>query len=70
MLCPHTYTCAVVGAGGTAKAAMYALCRAQGISKPVLIYNRTTSRAEALAAEFGAKVVTSLEVRNHACADM
>jgi len=46
----------LVGAGGTAKAAMYALSKVKGIEKPVLIYNRTTSRAEALAAEFGAQV--------------
>ena len=51
----------LVGAGGTAKAAMYALSKVKGIQRPVLIFNRTTARAEALAAEFGAQVVTSLE---------
>lgn len=51
----------LVGAGGTAKAAIYALSKVKGIQQPVLIYNRTTSRAESLAAEFGAKVITSLE---------
>jgi shikimate 5-dehydrogenase len=40
---------------------MYALSKVKGIEKPVMIYNRTTSRAEALATEFGAQVVTSLE---------
>lgn len=51
----------LVGAGGTAKAAMYALSKVKGIERPVLLYNRTTSRAEALAAEFGAQVVTRLD---------
>jgi len=46
----------LVGAGGTAKAAMYALSKVKGIAGPVLIYNRTTSRAKSLAAEFGAQV--------------
>ena len=51
----------LIGAGGTAKAAMYALSKVKGIDRPVLIYNRTTSRAEALAADFGATVVTNLD---------
>ena len=40
---------------------MYALSKVKGIDRPVLIYNRTTSRAEALAADFGATVVTNLD---------
>ena len=35
---------------------MYALSKVKGIEAPVMIYNRTTSRAETLAAEFGAQV--------------
>ncbi|EKX49636.1 hypothetical protein GUITHDRAFT_67756, partial [Guillardia theta CCMP2712] len=50
----------LVGAGGTARAAMYALKKLRGITGPVLVYNRTKSRAEALAAEFGAEVVEDL----------
>mmetsp|Transcript_6207 Transcript_6207/g.12024 ORF Transcript_6207/g.12024 Transcript_6207/m.12024 type:complete len:359 (+) Transcript_6207:3-1079(+) len=54
-------TAVLVGAGGTAKAAMYALCKTKGVKKPILIYNRTASRGEALANEFGAKSVSTLE---------
>jgi len=48
-------TALVLGAGGTARAAVYAF-RAMGCS-PVLVYNRTIERAEGLAKEFGDKVV-------------
>eukprot|EP00927_Polykrikos_kofoidii_P039617 TRINITY_DN33973_c0_g1_i1.p1 TRINITY_DN33973_c0_g1~~TRINITY_DN33973_c0_g1_i1.p1 ORF type:complete len:733 (-),score=107.77 TRINITY_DN33973_c0_g1_i1:67-2265(-) len=48
----------VIGAGGTARAALYAL-QAMKCS-PILIYNRTTSRAEALAAEFKVRACESL----------
>ena len=51
----------LVGAGGTAKAAMYALCKTRGVKKPILIYNRTASRGQALAEEFGATFVSSLK---------
>jgi shikimate 5-dehydrogenase len=54
-------TALLVGAGGTAKAAIYALCKAKGVKKPILVYNRTASRGQALAEEFGATFVSSLE---------
>ena len=50
----------LVGAGGTARAAMYALGRVAGLEGPVLVYNRTAERARALAAEFGGEAVTDL----------
>ncbi|MBI9102907.1 MAG: type I 3-dehydroquinate dehydratase [Spirochaetales bacterium] len=43
-------TVAVIGAGGAARAVVYALVKEQAI---VTIYNRTLSRAEALALDFG-----------------
>jgi pentafunctional AROM polypeptide len=46
----------VLGAGGTARAALYAL-RAMGVS-PLYAWNRTAAKAAALAAEFGAEVRT------------
>lgn len=57
-------TAVLVGAGGTAKAAIYALCKTKGVKKPIVIYNRTSSRGQALADEFGATFVSSLEVMN------
>ncbi|CAE8631141.1 unnamed protein product [Polarella glacialis] len=48
---PSPLCCLLCGAGGTAKAAAYAL-KQMGAHR-VLIYNRTLSRAEDLAAEFG-----------------
>jgi len=51
-------TALILGAGGTARAACYAL-KAMGCS-PVLIYNRTESRAEQLAKEFGVEVCKSI----------
>ena len=50
----------LVGAGGTARAAMYALGRVQGLEHPILVYNRTAERAAALAAEFGGHAVADL----------
>jgi pentafunctional AROM polypeptide len=44
----------VLGAGGTARAALYAL-RSMGVS-PIYAWNRTASKGAALAAEFGAEV--------------
>ena len=44
----------VLGAGGTARAALFAL-HAMGVS-PLYTWNRTASKAEALAQEFGAQV--------------
>mmetsp|Transcript_10004 Transcript_10004/g.19278 ORF Transcript_10004/g.19278 Transcript_10004/m.19278 type:complete len:327 (-) Transcript_10004:263-1243(-) len=46
--------CLICGAGGTARAAAYALKQME--ASRVLIYNRTTVRAEALAGEFGFEV--------------
>jgi pentafunctional AROM polypeptide len=51
---PGDLTCLLCGAGGTARAALYAFQRMG--AKRVFVYNRTTSRAEALAQEFGAWV--------------
>jgi len=50
--------CLICGAGGTARAAAYAL--KQMAASRVLIYNRTTARAEALAEEFGFEVCPDL----------
>jgi pentafunctional AROM polypeptide len=50
----------LIGAGGTARAAMYALGRVAGLEGPVLVYNRTAARAAALAAEFGGEAVADL----------
>ena len=47
--------CLLCGAGGTARAAAFALTK-MGVGK-VLIYNRTLSRAETLAAEFGFEAI-------------
>ncbi|HYM60841.1 MAG TPA: type I 3-dehydroquinate dehydratase [Thermoanaerobaculia bacterium] len=45
-------TAAVLGAGGTARAALVALRR---LDVPAVVFNRTTAKAAALAAEFGAR---------------
>jgi len=50
--------CLICGAGGTARAAAFAL--KQMAASRVLIYNRTTARAEALAEEFGFEVCPDL----------
>ncbi len=50
----------LVGARGTAQAAMYALGRVAGLEGPVLVYHRTAERARALAAELGGEAVTDL----------
>ncbi|KAJ3384309.1 3-dehydroquinate dehydratase (3-dehydroquinase) [Entophlyctis sp. JEL0112] len=50
---------AVIGAGGTARAACFAL---QSLNAVILrVWNRTAPKAEALAAEFGGEHVTELE---------
>ncbi len=49
----------VLGAGGSARAAVWALLRA-GASE-VLVWNRTSSRAERLAADLGARAVDAPE---------
>lgn len=52
---PQGATALVLGAGGSARAAVWAL-RAAGATE-VSVYNRTAARAEALAAELGARAV-------------
>jgi shikimate dehydrogenase len=47
-------TALVMGAGGTARAVLYALTQAG--AKQIYLWNRTPERAQALAAEFGATV--------------
>ncbi len=54
---PAGLSALVLGAGGSARAAVWAL-RSAGASE-VCVLNRTTTRAEALAAELGARVVTA-----------
>jgi len=56
---PVNLTCLLCGAGGTGRAAAYAL-REMGASR-VMIYNRTHSRAQALAIEFGFEAVVDLD---------
>jgi shikimate dehydrogenase len=51
---PAGKTALVLGAGGTARAALWALT---GAGASVFIWNRTARRAELLAAEFGARMV-------------
>jgi shikimate dehydrogenase len=48
----------VLGAGGSARAVVWALARA---GAEVAIWNRTAERAEALAGEIGARAVTAAE---------
>eukprot|EP00405_Crypthecodinium_cohnii_P018841 CAMPEP_0206481914 /NCGR_PEP_ID=MMETSP0324_2-20121206/38491_1 /ASSEMBLY_ACC=CAM_ASM_000836 /TAXON_ID=2866 /ORGANISM="Crypthecodinium cohnii, Strain Seligo" /LENGTH=322 /DNA_ID=CAMNT_0053959619 /DNA_START=65 /DNA_END=1033 /DNA_ORIENTATION=- len=50
--------CLLCGSGGTARAAAYALREMK--AERVLIFNRTTSRAEALAEEFGFEAIADL----------
>ena len=50
----------VVGAGGTARAAAYAI-KDMGLS--LLVYNRSPLRAQELAKSFGGQVVTAAQVR-------
>jgi shikimate dehydrogenase len=50
----------VIGAGGAARGIVYGLIREGG--EPVLV-NRTTSRAEALAREFGCSMVLASEIK-------
>eukprot|EP00928_Gymnodinium_smaydae_P068921 TRINITY_DN5221_c0_g1_i1.p1 TRINITY_DN5221_c0_g1~~TRINITY_DN5221_c0_g1_i1.p1 ORF type:complete len:698 (-),score=116.79 TRINITY_DN5221_c0_g1_i1:133-2226(-) len=56
---PSDLTCLLCGAGGTSRAAAYALQKMG--AKRVLVYNRTFSRGEALAKEFGFEAVENLE---------
>ncbi|MBM3608176.1 MAG: shikimate dehydrogenase, partial [Alphaproteobacteria bacterium] len=59
---------AVLGAGGGARAVVYAL--AQRGAKEIRLINRTPQRAEALAREFGAPVkLVAWELRNEALED-
>eukprot|EP00474_Spongospora_subterranea_P008816 CRZ09274.1 hypothetical protein [Spongospora subterranea] len=51
----------VLGAGGTAKAAIFGLCSMGFDSSNVFVYNRTTERARVLSEEFGCCVVSSLD---------
>lgn len=55
---PQTDYCLIVGAGGTARAAAYVASKL-GLRR--VYYNRTPSKAERLAVEFGGSVVSSLE---------
>jgi shikimate dehydrogenase len=52
---PQGLSALVLGAGGSARAAVWAL-RGAG-AEPVSVWNRTPPRAQALAAEFGARAV-------------
>jgi shikimate dehydrogenase len=56
---PAGRTALVLGAGGAARAAVYALARAGAAD--VLVWNRTRDRAERLVADLGGHVVDSLE---------
>jgi shikimate dehydrogenase len=56
---PAGRTALVLGAGGSARAAVWALLNAG--SKEVMIWNRTLSRAQALARDLGARVVQEAE---------
>lgn len=58
----------VLGAGGTARAALYAL-RAMGVT-PLYAWNRTAAKAAALATEFGAEVCASGATRGGGCEDI
>jgi pentafunctional AROM polypeptide len=51
----------VVGAGGTARAALFALQQMGITGQRLLIHNRTAEKAEGLAKEFGCRAVTSLD---------
>ncbi len=55
---PVGKTALVLGAGGTARAALWALC---GAGASVYVWNRTARRAELLADEFGARHAGSPE---------
>ncbi|CAE7578385.1 ARO1 [Symbiodinium sp. CCMP2592] len=56
-------TCLLCGAGGTARAAAYAM-KQMGASR-VLIYNRTALRAQELASEFGFEACADLAALQH-----
>ncbi len=53
----RTETAIVLGAGGAARAIVYALIE-RGLEK-IFVVNRTLSRAEALAADFGKKIIAA-----------
>eukprot|EP00931_Biecheleriopsis_adriatica_P067139 TRINITY_DN41326_c0_g1_i1.p1 TRINITY_DN41326_c0_g1~~TRINITY_DN41326_c0_g1_i1.p1 ORF type:complete len:357 (-),score=88.01 TRINITY_DN41326_c0_g1_i1:64-1092(-) len=57
---PKKLCCLLCGAGGTARAAAYAF-KQMGAAR-VMIYNRTASRAEQLAAEFGFEALSDLSL--------
>mmetsp|Transcript_104567 Transcript_104567/g.295868 ORF Transcript_104567/g.295868 Transcript_104567/m.295868 type:complete len:326 (-) Transcript_104567:70-1047(-) len=59
---PGEAVCLLCGAGGTARAAAFALTKMQ--VKRVLIYNRTFARAEQLAKEFGFEAIDGLAPLN------
>jgi shikimate dehydrogenase len=52
---PRGLTATVLGAGGTARAAVWALCEAG--AREVSVWNRTPGRAHALAGDFGIRAV-------------
>jgi shikimate dehydrogenase len=54
---PRGRTALILGAGGSARAAAYALREAGAVD--VAVWNRTPERAEALAAELGVRAVTT-----------
>jgi shikimate dehydrogenase len=56
---PAGATAVVLGAGGAARAAVYALIAAGAAD--VMVWNRTRTRAEQLVAELGGRVVDALE---------
>eukprot|EP00924_Labyrinthula_sp_SR-Ha-C_P016537 maker-scaffold_6-snap-gene-6.15-mRNA-1 protein AED:0.03 eAED:0.04 QI:0/0.25/0/0.8/0.5/0.4/5/0/771 len=58
-LAPGARTALVVGAGGTARSAIY--CLKQHLHLKVFLYNRTFSKAKTLASEFGVIVLPDLD---------
>jgi len=52
---PRGLTATVLGAGGTARAAVWALCEAG--AREVSVWNRTPARARSLASDFGIRAV-------------
>lgn len=58
---------AVIGAGGSARAAVFGLCKHGAL---VTVYNRNQARAEGLAADFGARFRPLSEIAHVADADI